>query len=95
MPGLVDFHVHLRDESELLSYLAHGVTTIVHMAGPTGNVSDVLALRRRISAEEVLGPNVYSTGRILDGRPAIFPSVSTVVSTPAEAKRVVEEQHRA
>jgi|GEM_PF-3808822 len=65
------------------------------MAGPTGNVSDVLALRRRISAEEVLGPNVYSTGRILDGRPAIFPSVSTVVSTPAEAKRVVEEQHRA
>jgi imidazolonepropionase-like amidohydrolase len=95
MPGLVDFHVHLRDESELLSYLAHGVTTIVHMAGPTGNVSDVLTLRRRISADEVLGPNVYTTGRILDGHPPIFPNVSTVVSKPAEAKRVVEEQYRA
>lgn len=95
MPGLVDFHVHLRDESELLSYWVHGVTTVVHMAGPTGNVSDVLALRRRVSAGEVPGPNIYTTGRILDGDPAIFPGVSTVVSKPAEAKRIVEEQHRA
>lgn len=95
MPGLVDFHVHLRDTSELLSYLAHGVTTVVQMSGPTGNVSDVLALRRRITSGEVLGPNVYTTGRILDGNPAIFPGVSTVVSTPEEAKRVVEDQYRA
>lgn len=95
MPGLVDFHVHLRDPSELLSYLAHGVTTVVHMSGPTGNVPDVLALRRRIAAGEILGPNVYTTGRILDGNPAIYPGVSTVVSTPEEARRAVEDQYRA
>jgi imidazolonepropionase-like amidohydrolase len=95
MPGLVDFHVHLRDTSELLSYLAHGVTTVVQMSGPSGNVPDVLALRRRIVAGEVLGPNVYTTGRILDGNPAIFPGVSTVISTPEEAKRAVEEQYSA
>jgi imidazolonepropionase-like amidohydrolase len=94
MPGLVDFHVHLRDPSELLSYLAHGVTTVVQMSGPTGNVPDLPALRRRIAAGEVLGPNVYTTGRILDGNPAINPGVSTVVSTPEEARRVVEEQYR-
>jgi imidazolonepropionase-like amidohydrolase len=94
MPGLVDFHVHLRDPSELLSYLAHGVTTVVHMSGPMGNVPDVLALRKRIAGGEVLGPNVYTTGRILDGNPAIFPGVSTVVSTPEEARRVVEDQYR-
>lgn len=95
MPGLVDFHVHLRDPSELLSYLAHGVTTVVQMSGPTANVPDVLALRRRIAVGEVLGPNVYTTGRILDGNPAIYPGVSTVVSTPEEAKRIVEDQYRA
>jgi imidazolonepropionase-like amidohydrolase len=95
MPGLADFHVHLRDPSELLSYLAHGVTTVVHMSGPTGNVPDLPALRRRIAAGEILGPNVYTTGRILDGNPAIFPGVSTVISTPEEAKRAVEEQYRA
>lgn len=95
MPGLVDFHVHLRDPGELLSYLAHGVTTVVQMSGPTGNVPDVLALRRRIAGGEVLGPNVYTTGRILDGNPAINPGVSTVVSTPEEAKLAVEEQYRA
>ena len=95
MPGLVDFHVHLRDPSELLSYLAHGVTTVVHLSGPAGNVPDVLALRQRIAEGKVVGPNVYTTGRILDGNPAIFPRVSTVVSTPAEAKRAVEDQYRA
>lgn len=95
MPGLVDFHVHLRDPSELLSYLAHGVTSVVHMSGPAGNVPDVLAMRRRIADGRVLGPNVYTTGRILDGNPASFPRVSTVVSTPEDAKREVEAQYRA
>lgn len=93
MPGLVDFHVHLRDTSELLSYLAYGVTTVAHLSGPTGNVPDVLTLRRRAASGEVLSPNVYTTGRVLDGNPAIYPSVSTVVSTPEEARRAVAEQH--
>ncbi len=95
MPGLVDFLVHLRDPGELLSYLAHGVTTVVQMSGPTGNVPDVIALRRRIAAGEIRGPNVYTTGRILDGNPAVHPGVSTVVATPEEARRVVEDQYRA
>jgi Amidohydrolase family len=94
MPGLVDFHVHLRDKSELLSYLAHGVTSVVHLSGPTQNVPNVLDLRRRITAGEVLGPNVYTTGHILDGNPPIFPNVSTVVLSPQEARRVVAKQHR-
>src|SRR5215207_5460373 len=66
LPGLTDFHVHLRDTTELLSYLAHGVTTVVHLSGPLGNVPDVLELRRRISEGDILGPTVYTSGRILD-----------------------------
>lgn len=95
MPGLVDFHVHLRDSTELLSYLVHGVTSVVHMSGPTGNVPDVLALRRKIAEDEIVGPNVYMTGRILDGNPPIFPAVSTIVYTPTDGKRAVEDQYRA
>lgn len=95
LPGLVDFHVHLRDPGELLSYLAHGVTTVVHLSGPMGNVPDIAALRRKIAAGEIQGSNVYTTGRILDGNPPINPGVSTAISTPEEARLAVEEQYRA
>lgn len=95
LPGLVDFHVHLRDPGELLSYLAHGVTTVVHLSGPMGNMPDVMALRRKIAVGEVPGPNIYTSGRILDGSPAINPGVSTAISSPEQAKLAVEEQYRA
>lgn len=95
LPGLVDFHVHLRDPDELLSYLAHGVTTVVHLSGPMGNVPDIAALRRKVAAGEIQGSNVYTTGRILDGNPPINPGVSTAISTPEEARLAVEEQYRA
>src|SRR5918994_5144076 len=92
LPGLTDFHVHLRDTTELLSYLAHGVTTVVHLSGPMGNVPDVLELRRRISEGDILGPTVYTSGRILDGDPPINPGVSIPVSTPENARRIVAQQ---
>src|SRR3990172_7242308 len=92
MPGLPDAHVHLRDPGEMLSYLAHGVPTVVPLSGPVGNVPNTLDLRNRVARGAVVGPNIYAAGRILDGEPAIFPGVSTVVRTPDEAKRAVEAQ---
>ena len=92
MPGLIDAHVHLRDPSELLSYVAHGVTGVVQLSGPSGNVPNVMELRERVVRGDILGPNIYTSGRILDGDPLIFPSVSSVVRTPDEARRLVEAQ---
>jgi imidazolonepropionase-like amidohydrolase len=69
-PGLIDAHVHIRDESELLSYLAHGVTTVVHLSGPTGNTPDVIDLRARVNRGEIVGPTVLTAGRIIGRRPA-------------------------
>jgi imidazolonepropionase-like amidohydrolase len=89
---LIDVHVHLRDASELLSYLAYGVTTVVHLSGPTGNVPDVVELRGRVSKREVLGPSIYTTGRLLDGDPPVYPGVSVTVRTPEDARRVVASQ---
>jgi Amidohydrolase family len=95
LPGLTDAHVHLRDPIELLSYLAHGVTTVVQLSGPTGNVPDVLELRRRVTRGDVPGPTIYASGRILDGDPAIFPGVSIALRTPREAAAAVEAQREA
>ena len=92
IPGLVDMHVHLRDSSELLSYLAYGVTSVVHMSGPMANLPDVVDLRRRVAAGEIPGPAVYTTGRMLDGDPPINPDVSVAVRTPQEARAAVEAQ---
>jgi imidazolonepropionase-like amidohydrolase len=92
MPGLTDAHVHLRDPSELLSYLAHGVTTVVQLSGPSGTVSDVGRLREQVERGRLPGPTIYMSGRILDGEPAIFPGVSTVIRSPEQAERAVGAQ---
>lgn len=92
IPGLTDAHVHIRDVSELLSYLAYGVTTVVQLSGPVGNVPNVLELRDRVARGDVLGRRVLTSGMIIDGEPPIFAGVSTVVATPEEAGQVVEAQ---
>lgn len=92
MPGLIDAHIHLRDPSELLSYLAHGVTTVVQLSGPSGNIPNVAELREGVGRGGTLGPTIYMSGRILDGDPPIFPGVSTIVRTPDEAKEAVQAQ---
>lgn len=89
VPGLVDAHVHLNDESELLSYLAHGVTTVVNLRGSPEH----LRVAEEVAAGERLGPWIYTSGPILDGDPPILGgSGTTVVSTPAEAREAVEAQ---
>jgi cytosine/adenosine deaminase-related metal-dependent hydrolase len=91
VPGLIDFHVHLRDESELLSYLAHGVTTVVNMRGSPEH----LRLAGCIANGEVLGPWVYSSGPLIDGIPPIWDGPGTVaVTSSEEARAAVEEQAR-
>lgn len=93
LPGITDFHVHLRSPDELLSYLAHGVTTVVHTSGAMSGAPDLLRYRDEIVRGERLGSTLYLTGRLLDGSPPIFGGVSTVVTTPEEGRRVVAEQH--
>ena len=92
LPGLIDSHVHLRDPSELRSYLAYGVTTVVHLSGSSSGGLDVLALRDRVTRGEILGPAIYTSGRILDGDPPIYPTVSVIVRTEEEARRAVAAQ---
>lgn len=95
LPGLTDFHVHLRSTDELRSYLTYGVTTVVHMSGAMPGAPDLLRYREELARGERLGPTLFTTGPILDGDPPIFPGVSVVVTTPRAARQAVAEQKRA
>lgn len=85
MPGLADLHVHLRNGDELLNYVAWGVTTVMHMGGTGQSGAQQLEYRSEIRAGERIGPNVYTTDRILDGDPRIASGAHSV-STEADAR---------
>ncbi|HEY0304061.1 MAG TPA: amidohydrolase family protein [Longimicrobiales bacterium] len=62
VPGLADFHVHVRLRSDLGAYLPYGVTTLADMGGP----DRVRAWRDSIRAGKAIGPDVF-VGRFMDG----------------------------
>ena len=87
IPGLADMHVHLNFETDLIMYLANGVTTIRSMWGfPWG-----LELQPRIDSGEIPGPELFTTGPIMDGDPPVW-SGSEVLTTPEEAIDSVKTQ---
>lgn len=82
VPGLVDSHVHVMDEGDLLVYLANGVTTVRNLKGQPWH----LELRERIARGEILGPRFLTSGPFVNE-----PQVRTV----EDVQRAVAEQHEA
>lgn len=96
LPGLVDMHVHIEDENDLLLYAANGVTTVRNLWGNTEKklwmgMPDQLALRDRINRGELFGPTIYTAGPIMEGNPASHPLMS-VFMTPEQAAASVAWQ---
>jgi imidazolonepropionase-like amidohydrolase len=86
MPGLADFHVHLHSDEQLLSYLAHGVTTLFELDGSPHHVE----LRQQLANNQRFGPMLYTSGPLLDGGP---PGGRVVqVATPEQARIAVVRQ---
>ena len=83
MPGLADLHTHIEQETELLPYVAHGVTSVLNLGSP----ASVLTLRDRIGAGQLLGPTLYA-GAYVDGPES---NAYWTIGTPDEARRVVRE----
>lgn len=94
MPGLTDMHVHLFDKHPLKNtwivlLLLNGVTTVRDMCGEAGK----LQFRDRIKRNEVLAPNLYQSGPIIDGtknNPGLF----AFASTPEQAREIVVSQKK-
>lgn len=94
MPGLADMHAHLGRpegaEAYPLLLVANGVTTVRNMFG---NPS-VLALRRRIEDGVILGPQIYTTGPIMEGKNG-SPVADRVIETAAQAEQAVASDKEA
>ena len=58
LPGLTDFHIHLWSTDELLSYLAYGVTTVVHLSGAQRSAPNLLLYRDQLVSGEMVGPTL-------------------------------------
>lgn len=91
MPGLIDAHVHVMDEAELAGYLAHGVTGVRHMSGSAFH----LGLADRIDRGMLLGPELQTTGPILNSHGPNEQPLQQFVATADEARAAVRAQHAA
>ncbi len=85
IPGLYDMHVHIWDEAELGSYLAHGVTTVRNLSG----MPFLLPMRDRVEAGEIVGPRILTSGPILNGSGPNAQPNHQIVDTPEDARAAV------
>ena len=86
LPGFSDMHVHLNSEEDLALYLANGVTTIRNMRGD----SDHLVLKEAISNKEILGPNLFTTGPIVDSSIPVLRN-SLILDNPADVEQAIKQ----
>lgn len=90
LPGLMDMHVHLPRKTDLLLYVARGITTVRNMWGAPIH----LDWRKRIAKGEMIGPTIFTTGPIMDGEDPVHDG-SFVLRTPKDADRAIELQKKA
>lgn len=86
VPGLYDMHVHIWDEAELGSYLAHGVTTVRNLSG----MPFLLPMRDRVEAGELAGPRILTSGPILNGSGPNAQPNHQIVDTAEDARAAVQ-----
>jgi hypothetical protein len=83
--------VHVWDEAELAAYLAHGVTSVRNMSGLPFHLS----LIARIEEERILGPDISTTGPILNSPGPNQQPNHQLITTAEEARAAVAKQHQA
>jgi imidazolonepropionase-like amidohydrolase len=89
IPGLWDMHVHSWNyEATFPIYIANGVTGVRDMSGP----QDANKFRAELATKKGVTPHFYLASPIIDGHPKMWPT-SIEVSTPEQARKVVDEQH--
>lgn len=87
IPGLADMHVHIWSEFDGPVYIANGVTTIRNMWGIPWH----LMMRELFAWGGLIGPELHTTGPIMDGNPPVWEG-SLVVDTLESAAKSVREQ---
>lgn len=90
IPGLWDMHTHYYSNHELTDPLliANGITGVREM---WGNMQVINEVREKTKTGEIIAPDIYTSGVIIDGKPPYWPG-SVGVSTPEEAKKIAIKQ---
>ncbi len=99
MPGLIDMHVHISDDGDMLKFLKYGVTTVRNMSdvpwwSKLMGFSDILSLKHKQEHEKVFGPCIYTFGYCLDGKPPVSP-MNKKISNSISAKKEVNKEKSA
>ena len=90
MPGLVDAHVHYYDSPIFGRVLiANGVLLARDMGMPN---EYILPLRDQLNSGQTLGPELVTSGFMLDGNPPIIPPIAVGLKSPDEARTAVRQQ---
>jgi imidazolonepropionase-like amidohydrolase len=90
MPGLIDAHVHYFDAPVFgRLMIANGVLLVRDTGMPN---EYILPLRDQLNHGETLGPELITTGAILDGDPPIIPTISVGIKTPENGRAEVRKQ---
>jgi imidazolonepropionase-like amidohydrolase/Tol biopolymer transport system component len=93
MPGIVDVHAHIgnfrqglspQQQWEYMANLAYGVTT-AH--DPSSNTEMIFSQSEMVKSGTMVGPRIFSTGRILYGADAEFKAVINDVEDARSAIR--------
>ncbi|MHC4991421.1 MAG: amidohydrolase family protein, partial [Planctomycetota bacterium] len=85
IPGLIDAHVHLFDESQHDLYIANGVTTVFNMTG----TPRILAWRDEIRAGRRFGPTIFTTGPQIKDEPLPVYDGIIAIRSAGEAETLV------
>jgi len=90
IPALIDAHVHYVDQTTFgPMMITNGVLFVRDMGNHT---NEVLALRGKLKNKEVFGPEMITTGSVLDGNPPAIPQISIPCITPEEGREAVRKQ---
>jgi hypothetical protein len=82
IPGLIDSHVHIKEEDPLFLFVVNGVTTVQNMSGRPFH----LRMRAQANDGTLLGPRIVTTG----------PTTAQVgVDTVEEVEKLVRDQKSA
>jgi hypothetical protein len=100
IPGLFDMHAHVANvlnnsynqsesEATLSMLLAYGVTTIRNTGGPTEQSVD---LKKNVSEGKIIGPQIFTAGRLLNTKEIQVPFVEKQVVTEQDVIQEVRNQ---
>jgi len=103
IPGLFDMHAHVAgviknsfnqtySNQALQRLLDFGITTIRNPGGPTEISVD---LKNNVSSEKVIGPQIFTAGRLLNSHNISIPFVEKKVNSVSEVDEEINNQAKA